>query len=76
MTTNVSTSLQVVVAVRRGVYVYAFRKEDTFILLDALEQDVDVLRALHTPICLEIGCERLQATTSFAERPAGQAQVA
>lgn len=29
--------------------------EDTFILLDALEQDADVLRALKTPLCLEIG---------------------
>ncbi|TBU64724.1 S-adenosyl-L-methionine-dependent methyltransferase [Dichomitus squalens] len=29
--------------------------EDTFILLDALEEDADVLRNLHPRICLEIG---------------------
>ncbi|KZW02638.1 putative methylase [Exidia glandulosa HHB12029] len=29
--------------------------EDTFILLDALEADAEVLRAIKTPICLEIG---------------------
>ena len=29
--------------------------EDTFILLDALEQDVDELRDLQPRVCLEIG---------------------
>ncbi|EJD55085.1 hypothetical protein AURDEDRAFT_93740 [Auricularia subglabra TFB-10046 SS5] len=29
--------------------------EDTFILLDALEQDADILRAMKAPICVDIG---------------------
>lgn len=30
--------------------------EDTFILLDALEEDADILRAMKNPLCLEVGC--------------------
>lgn len=30
--------------------------EDTFLLLDALEQDLDVLKRLKPLICLEVGC--------------------
>jgi len=29
--------------------------EDTFILLDALEQDAEELKALHPVVCLEVG---------------------
>ena len=32
--------------------------EDTFLLLDALEQDAQALRDLKPRICLEIGCVR------------------
>lgn len=34
----------------------ALNTEDTFILLDALEEDADDLRTLRPRICLEIGC--------------------
>lgn len=41
--------------------------EDTFILLDALEQDLEALRAQHSSLCLEIGYAsrslRLKATS-------------
>ena len=38
--------------------------EDTFILLDALEEDADALRTLKPSVCLEIG--RVTMLCSFA----------
>jgi release factor glutamine methyltransferase len=34
---------------------YYYATEDSFILLDAIEQDVDELRSSRPTICLEIG---------------------
>ena len=46
--------------------------EDTFALLDALEQDADALRALHATLCIEIGSGS-GCVAAFAARIVGHA---
>ena len=43
------------VAVSFRYNIYSQRAEDTFILLDALEEDADDLRKMSSAICVEIG---------------------
>jgi release factor glutamine methyltransferase len=54
---NTSTNQQVhifpLVQTRRNLH--AVPQEDTFVLLDALEQDSDILRRVKPTLCLEIG---------------------
>lgn len=63
---SISTNQQVHTNLHQGDHKANNGLEDSFVLLDALEQDQDVLRSSRPSICLEVGWVSSHSSLSYS----------